>query len=132
MPKTYTFSDFRARVSRDKRRNFSKSWARSIGSKFPENSGTESNVTENFEKFVPKILVGKFLFHLAFHVIPLRISARYRVLSPSRDCRVEDGGSQIFIDISVASVFSSDDLRSFDGICSWMTMGILHCPMLHQ
>ena len=62
---------------------------------------------------------GKFLFHLAFHFefrpVPAMTACRW--LSPYR--------------YQGSICFSSDDLPGFfEGICAWMTMGILHLLML--
>ena len=50
--------------------------------------------------------------------------------SPSCNCRMKDGRVKSLF-ITVASVFFLRMIcHSFYGICTWMTMGMLHCLML--
>ena len=81
------------------------------------NSGTESNGTEIFKKIVSKVLVnlGNLVILESLCSIRHSISKFGQTLgpSPSCDCRVKMAAGQVFIDISVASVLSSDDLPFF-------------------
>ena len=85
-----------------------------------------------FENFGHPLEVVTFPRNLEFRKVstPFGISGRHSVLKSqpwfsSKDGRVKS------LSISVQHLFCLRIIcRSFDGICAWMTMGILHRPML--
>ena len=87
--------------------------------KISGNSGTESNGTEIFEKFVSKILVNLWSFCFIWHSISNFVQTLGPI--PSRDCRVKMAESSLYRYQCSICFFLRMICRSFDGIWEYWT-----------
>jgi len=94
-------------------------WTKISGNSSTESNGTEIFKKDRFENFGQPLEIVLFPGNL--EILESLCSIRHSISkfgqtlghSPSRDCRVKMVAGQVFIDISVASVLSSDDLPFF-------------------